>query len=640
MLIPFFIGYNISLSKNLFTTFYYIYVQINLVDMILVFGGTTEGKIVASLLNKAGKKFFYSTKRNIPCDELENVEHLHGVMDVENMHVFCKENSIKLIVDAAHPFAEKLHDTISTVSETLHLPVLRYERQYHEREDDMLWFDSFDEAMEYMERTKVKKLLAFTGVNTISKLKPFWENNECWVRIINSDISREEARSTGFPEDKLLYFSAENQDERLLLNKIQPDCILTKESGVSGYFERKVEAAHEYGIEILVIKRPLLSDNFIQIDNEKDLEKKIRDIHPSFLPLRSGFTTGACATAATKAALRTLITQVAQNKSDIVLPSGRRVSFQIEAVDYTKEWATASVRKVAGDDPDVTNDALIGVKVSFNDSGKISFVKGDGVGTVTLSGLDIPVGGPAVNPVPRLMIKEVVKELTYIYEDNRGVDISVFVPGGEILAKRTLNEKLGIIGGISIIGTSGIVKPFSKAAFVSSIEKEIEVAKANNCEHIVINSGARSEKYLRTRYESLPDLNFVHFGNFIGETLKKIKKENIKKVTLGIMLGKAVKLAEGHLDTHSKHVLMNKKYICTMADECGYGESHKEQIHLLSMARELTKIFPFTQKEPFYSVLADRCMSVCKTVLSDCEFELLLIDKDGHILEYKINFAS
>lgn len=608
--------------------------------MIIVFGGTTEGKIIASLLNKAGKKFYYSTKRNIPCDDLENVEHLHGVMDVESMHEFCKENNIKLIIDAAHPFAEMLHGTIETVSETLHLPVLRYERKYQERDDDMLWFDDFAGALDYLEVKKIKSLLAFTGVNTINKLKPFWEKNECWMRILDSDISRKEAKKTGFPEDKLLYFSAEKGDELALLNRIKPHCIITKESGTSGFYERKVEAARQSGVEILVIKRPHLSDNFEVVDNEAALEKRIRDIHPSFLPLRSGFTTGACATAATKAALKMLITQVEQKTSDIVLPSGRRVQFKIENIDYNKESATAMVRKYAGDDPDVTNNALIGVKVSFNDEGKVHFIKGEGVGTVTLAGLDIPVGEPAVNPVPRMMIKKVIKELTYIYEDNRGVDVSVFVPGGEELAKKTLNDKLGIVGGISIIGTSGIVTPFSRSAFVSSIEKEIEVAKANGSEHIIINSGAKSERYLRDRYASLSDYNFVHFGNFIGDTLKKIKKEGIKNVTLGIMLGKAVKLAEGHLDTHSKNVLMNKKYLCTIAEECGYGGSHLEDIRQLTMARELTKIFPFTQAEPFYRVLAERCMSVCETVLADCEFELLLIDRDGNILEYKTSYVS
>lgn len=608
--------------------------------MIIVFGGTTEGKKVASLLNKAGKKFFYSTKRDIPCDDLENAEHIHGVLDVESMHSFCKENGVKLIVDAAHPFAEMLHDTIATVSDSLNLPVVRYERKYQEREDDMLWLESFDEALEYLEKKKIKKLLAFTGVNTIKKLKPFWEKNECWARIINSDVSREEARKTGFPEDKLLYFSAEHDDELALLNRIQPDCIITKESGVSGFFERKVEAARQYGVEILVIKRPHLSDNFEVVDSEKELEKKIRDIHPSFLPLRSGFTTGACATAATKAALRSLITKVNQKKSDIVLPSGRRVTFPVETCEFTSEWASATVRKNAGDDPDVTNEALIGVKVSFNETGDIRFVKGEGVGTVTLGGLDIPVGEPAVNPVPRRMIKEVVKELTYIYEDQRGVDISVFVPGGEELAKKTLNSKLGILGGISIIGTSCIVKPFSKAAYVSSLEKEVEVAKANGCKHIVINSGARSEKYLRDRFPSFPDYNFVHFGNFIGDTLKKIKKENIESVTLGIMLGKAVKLGEGHLDTHSKNVLMDKAFLCSIAKDCGYDDSYSDKINALTMARELTKIFPFTDSEPFYKLLADKCINVCSSVCGNCTFELLLMDKDGNILEFKTSFSS
>jgi cobalt-precorrin-5B (C1)-methyltransferase len=393
-------------------------------------------------------------------------------------------------------------------------------------------------------------------------------------------------------------------------------------------------------VDILVIKRPHLSDNFEVVLSEKELEKKIKELHPSFLPLRSGFTTGACATAATKAALRTLITQINQKKSDIVLPSGRRVAFPVETSQYTKQWAMATVRKNAGDDPDVTHEALIGVKVSFNDTGDIRFIEGEGVGTVTLPGLDIPVGGPAINPVPRMMMKEVVKELLYIYELQKGLDISVSVENGEELAKKTLNSKLGIMGGISIIGTSCIVTPFSKAAYVNSLEKEIEVAKANRCQHIVINSGAKSERYLRGRFPSFPDYYFVHFGNFIGESLKKIKKEKIENITLGIMLGKAVKLAQGHLDTHSKNVLMDKDFLCSIIKECGYDDSYCEKINNMTMARELPKLFPFTQGEPFYRVLADKCMAVCETVSANCNFELLLIDKDGNILEFNTSFFS
>lgn len=602
--------------------------------MIIVFGGTTEGRIVASLLNKAGKKFFYSTKRDIPSYELENVEHLHGVMDVEVMRSFCVENSIKLIIDAAHPFADQLHATIETVSENLGLPVLRYERHYSEREDDMNWFESFDDVLKYLEDKKITKAVAFTGVNTINKLKPFWEKNECWLRILNTNVSKSEAAKTGFPEDRLLFFSVEEENELAILNKIKPQCIITKESGESGYFERKMKAAKEFGAEILVVKRPHLSDNFEIVEDEKSLEKRIRDLHPSFLPLRSGFTTGACATAATKGALKALITQVIQTKADIELPSGRRVTFKLENCEYTKEYASCMVRKEAGDDPDVTNGALIGVRVNFNNTGEVVFKKGEGVGIVTLPGLDIPVGEPAVNPVPRMMIRKIVKELTYIYEDERGLDVSVFVPNGEEIAKKTLNNKLGVEGGISIIGTSGIVTPFSKSAFVSSIEREVNVAKANGCEHIVINSGAKSEKYLRDRYPNLPDLNFVHFGNFIGETLKKINKVEIPKVTLGIMLGKAVKLAEGHLDTHSKNVLMNKEFICELAKESGCEAKQIEEIAGITMARELINIFSFTEAEPFYRVVAEKCKSVCRTVLAEGELEILLIDNDGNIIAY------
>ena len=165
------------------------------------------------------------------------------------------------------------------------------------------------------------------------------------------------------------------------------------------------------------------------------------------------------------------------------------------------------------------------------------------------------------------MITNEVKQLLHSHGLYSGVAVRISVPGGSELARKTFNPKLGIIGGISIIGTSGIVRPFSSEAFVNSIRKEIQVARALGCTDIVINSGAKSENYLRTRFPDLPPQAFIHYGNYIGETLRLAEEEGITRVTMGIMIGKAVKLAEGHLDTHSRNVVMNRDFITALATE-------------------------------------------------------------------------
>jgi len=194
------------------------------------------------------------------------------------------------------------------------------------------------------------------------------------------------------------------------------------------------------------------------------------------------------------------------------------------------------------------------------------------------------VGEPAINPVPRLMIVNACKKLlAYHGLENKGVDVTIFVIDGEIIAKRTLNERLGIIGGISILGTTGIVTPFSASSYIASIVQGIDVAVANGADELVINSGARSEKYLAALFPGLPAFAFIHYGNWIGETLEKIATGSIKKVNMGIMLGKSVKLAEGLLDTHSGKNTWNKEFVYQLALDCGYSGDLLDNILLLNI---------------------------------------------------------
>ena len=355
-------------------------------------------------------------------------------------------------------------------------------------------------------------------------------------------------------------------------------------------------------------------------------------------PLRSGYTTGACATACTKAALRALLRQEAVAEVAITLPGGEVVGFALHRCEYDANTARCATFKDAGDDPDVTHGAEISCTVSLNDTGEVVFLPGEGVGTVTLPGLAIGVGEPAINPVPRQMMRAVVAEVLAEEGANSGVSISVAVAGGAQLAQRTLNGRLGIVGGISILGTTGIVKPFSAEAYVASIVQGIDVALANGLVEVVINSGGKSEKLLRHLFGHLPAVGFIQYGNWIGETLEKIAGSPLASFTMGIMLGKAVKLAQGALNTHSNQSSWDKDWVAALATEAGYPAERCAAIAQLTLASGLTTLFPFSDTEPFYAVLARHCHAVISTVTGPRPCRLILIDATEHFITYEFNF--
>jgi len=620
--------------------------------MILILGGTTEGRVAVRVADEAGATHYYSAPNPLQSIECAHGIRLTGAMNAEEMECFCRDHAIKLLIDAAHPFAQVLHQTIEKVSKCLQIPVIRYERRYPPRDEDLIWCDSYADAIHQMENKGIQRLLALSGVNTLAPLRPYWRSHTTWFRILEREESLSLAEKQGFPQERLVFYR-EGEDELKLLEQLHPDAILTKESGFSGYFTDKVNAARPFGIPRFVVKRPALPETFYRVYGEDGLRKQIERLLPEFFPLKSGYTTGACATAAAKAALLALLSRKEQTESQITLPSGEQITLPVA---YT-EWAgcssaTCTVIKESGDDPDVTNHSRIRVTVQLSpdasgcatvmaqeehcqetesdDTGRVIFQAGEGVGTVTLPGLGLKVGGPAINATPRKMIRQ---ELIPLLPSPDSVAIvTVSVPGGEELAKRTFNPKLGIIGGISIIGTSGIVRPFSSDAFIASIRKEASVAKAIGCETLVINSGAKSERYLRSLYASLPPQSFVHYGNFIGETLKIAADLGFKQVILGIMIGKAVKLAEGFLDTHSKKVVMNKGFLQDVAKEAKCEEATVDAINRITLARELWELLTEKDQNRFFPLLLQKCKSYCAPILPDGELTLLLISEEGKVL--------
>ena len=260
-------------------------------------------------------------------------------------------------------------------------------------------------------------------------------------------------------------------------------------------------------------------------------------------PLRSGWTTGTCSSAAAKAAALALRDQKVVTDVDVALPSGQRVSFAVSECVYDSSSATAVVIKDAGDDPDVTHGAAMTATVSWASSTTLE--AGVGVGTVTKAGLGLEVGGPAINPVPREMISQALGEVT-----DRGVRVVISVPDGEKRARKTTNARLGILGGISILGTTGIVRPFSTESWRASVVQAVSVMAAQSLDTLVLCTGGRTEKGAMTMLPDLPEVCFVEVGDFTGAALRQAVADGLTKVVFVGMIGKLTKLAGGVLMTH------------------------------------------------------------------------------------------
>ena len=573
--------------------------------MILVFGGTTEGRKAVEVLEEGGSPYYYSTKTGEQDLTLHHGQRIDGALDAEAMQNFCREHDIRLMVDAAHPFAVQLHQTIAEVSDALKIPAIRYERIFPERDASLEWLDSYDQVPH-----DIKTLLATTGVQSITKLKPLEAAGvKVYYRILNRESSIALAQKQGARMEQLCYF----EDPKDV--PVEADAILLKESGLSGGFQEKVDAAKAKGMRILVLKRPETPAAFRTVNGPYGLRRAVEKLLPAFYPLHSGLTTGTCATAAAIAATIRLLKNETPEEVPVLLPDGETIPV---AVGYGEGYAYCI--KDAGDDPDVTNG--LEIRASVKPSVTFEILGGEGVGTFTLPGFDYPPGSPAINKAPREMIRQNLAAVT-----NDLLSITISVPEGEAIAKRTFNPRLGIEGGISIIGVSGIVKPFSEEAFIDSIRKCMNVAKASGTNRVVINSGGKSERFVKALYPDLPQQAFVEYGNYIGETLKMAHELDIREVTLGVMLGKAVKLAAGHLDTHSRKATMDKAFISEILEEAGI---HID-ISTLTLARELWEKIPEQQIQNFASTIIRHCESYCKPLLPNGTLTILLISDEGQI---------
>lgn len=595
--------------------------------MILVYGGTTEGRAVCRVLDESGRDYYYSTKGDAQDIELVHGIRITGAMTAEMMTSFIHEHEIRLVIDAAHPFAAVLHQTIGEVTERLGIPVVRYERRYPKLDPRIITCQSYDEMIDRLLEQPAHRLLALTGVNTIVPMRRFWQQRESYFRILDRDDSREKAQQAGYPPERIRYF--QEGEDQALFDEIKPDAITTKESGESGFFDEKVAPALNAGIPVYMIVRPKLPAHYQAVNGPVGLRKAVERLAPDFFALKTGFTTGSTATAATVAALALMTRGETLSWAEITLPSGEIVSLPIEQVEEIGQGVyKATAKKFSGDDPDVTNGATIISTIVRNDIGEVRFLQGEGVGTVTLPGIGIEVGEPAINTTPRrMMTAEVERHLGV----GSGLDITISVVEGRELAKKTFNPRLGIEGGISIIGTSGVVKPFSSEAFVASIARQADVALALGATTIVIGSGAKSEGHLRKAYPEVIPQAFVQYGNFIGETLDKLAGCNVPHIVMGIMLGKAVKLAEGNMDTHSRKVVMNKAFLHASATATGCSQGAHDVIDALTLARELWTNLNAEDLPKLMNHITQGCYRAGKKLIPHSQLTVLLLDDEGTI---------
>jgi cobalt-precorrin-5B (C1)-methyltransferase len=301
-------------------------------------------------------------------------------------------------------------------------------------------------------------------------------------------------------------------------------------------------------------------------------------------PLRTGWTTGTCASAAAKAATTALLTQEPQRTVEVVLPAGRRVQFDVERCHVGAAHAEAVVVKDAGDDPDVTHGAHLTATVRWRDEPGLLLEGGVGVGVVTKPGLGLEVGGPAINPVPRQMIRDNVGEVVDLAA--RGVRVVVSVPDGELRARKTTNARLGILGGISILGTTGVVRPFSTASWRASVLQAVDVMAAQGEPTLVLATGGRTEKAAQRLLPDLPEVCFVEVGDFTGAALRQAADKGLRDVVFVGMVGKLTKLASGVLMTHYTRSRVDLEFLAELSPE-----PLREQVAAANTARHVYELW-------------------------------------------------
>lgn len=340
--------------------------------------------------------------------------------------------------------------------------------------------------------------------------------------------------------------------------------------------------------------------------------------------LRKGWTTGACAAAAAASAYSALLTGRFNDPVSIRLPRGQTPSFALHDSALDGETAMAAIEKDAGDDPDVTHGAIVRAQLRrLDNAGEITFKAGPGVGTVTRPGLPLAVGEPAINPGPRAMIADNIRQL-----GGDGLEITISIDNGDALAAHTWNPRLGIVGGLSVLGTTGIVVPYSCSAWIASIRQAVDVARAGGITHVAAATGSTSEDAV-AKLLGLPETALIDMGDFAGGLLKYVRDNPIPKVTIAGGFGKLSKLADGHLDLHSKRSQVNPGFLASLAADAGAGGDLQDAIAAADSAGRILEIVR-NAGFPLGDAVAARARQVALDQLQGAgKAEILIFDRAG-----------
>ena len=349
---------------------------------------------------------------------------------------------------------------------------------------------------------------------------------------------------------------------------------------------------------------------------------------------RTGFTTGACAAAAARAAMRGLVAGRIPGRIDCLLPNGQIVAFTVDDGRVDGDRAHAVVVKDAGDDPDCTHGAHLTADLHWlpGSVDHVLITAGEGVGTITQPGLGLEVGGPAINPVPRENIEANVRLACEGLLAERGVEVRISVPEGEAMARKTLNARLGIVGGISILGTTGIVRPYSTAAFRASVVQGVEVAAARGQDTVVLTTGGRTERFVMAALPELDPVCFVQMGDFLSYALDTAARTGMRRVVIGGMVGKLTKMAQGETITHAGRAEVDTGLLAEIAADCGAPEAVCEAIREAETARYAAEqMEAIGLGRPFHTALAQRVVETLKSRYGDrFDLEVLVCDFSGN----------
>ena len=346
--------------------------------------------------------------------------------------------------------------------------------------------------------------------------------------------------------------------------------------------------------------------------------------------LRFGWTTGTCATAAVNAAYTAMVTGAFPKRVSVITPDGKQADLKVAITDQGKDWVKAGIIKDAGDDPDVTHGAMIiaCLRQGLPQSG-VTFTRGDGIGLITKPGLPIAVGEPAINPVPRQMMAEAIDQLATALDGPRDIIIEISVPDGAKIALKTWNPRLGIEGGLSILGTTGVVRPFSCSAWIASIHRGIDVARANGLGHVSGSTGSTSEKAVITRYD-LPEIALMDMGDFVGGMLKYMRRNPVANLTIAGGFAKMAKLGQGAIDLHSARSQVDFTALADLAAACGYDHDMVTNANsvldvvqqgTLEMRLELANAIAAAAQKTALGVVAGAAVNI----------EILVVARDGQI---------